>query len=307
MMCCEIRRDRCPATILVLLGAIALSTTARPAAAIIVRNQQTNNTAPTGDQGFSYVGHFGTNGVPNSGVYLGYINGSNWALTAYHNLSTSAFHVGSQTLSYIESQRIGGGTTDLRLVKLGGGSIGLSPLTIRSTAITNGTAVTMVGNGVVAATGEIDLDPNLGPPLLGYDWTAITTRPKLWGTNTTIAIDPNQGGTMSFATLFNNNAGLNEATFADKDSGSGVFINNAGGWELAGVAFGIYQVPSDARLPKDAGTNNLYSNSVYGDASYMVDLSYYRNDIIAAIPEPTSMLLMTLGAAALATRRRRRV
>ncbi len=301
------------AGLLARVGAVAVAalmmmlSTTTPAMGVVVVNGQVNNTAPTGDQGFSYVGRFGTTGGPNSGVYLGYVNGYNWVLTAFHNNTASAFYVGASSFNQIESQRIGGGTTDLRLVKLDGGYIGLDPLAIRSDAITVGTSVTMVGHGRVADGPEKDFDPNpgAGNVLLGFDWTGTDTRPKLWGTNVVTQVNETVLNTAAFRTVFDDIGGT-EATFADKDSGSGVFTYNGGVWELAGIAFTIGQVQSDFRGEKLNNGNGPYPNSVYGDVSFMADLTQYRTEIIASlIPEPGSLALLTAGAVMILTRRGR--
>lgn len=289
------------ARLLVVGVALLMFWATSPAKGLVVTNVTANNTAPTGDQGFSYVGKFGTTGGPNSGVYLGFVNGFNWVLTAHHNNSTADFYVGTESFSQIESQRIGGGTTDLRLVKLDGGFIGLDALEIRSAAITTSTAVTMVGNGRVADGPEQDFDPALGAgnELLGFAWTGTATRPKLWGTNEVSGVNIDVNGTTAFRTDFDDIGGT-EATLADKDSGSGVFINNGGTWELAGIGFTIGQI-----VDANRGVSPVYTNSVYGDESYMVDLTQYRTEILASlVPEPTSLALLSLGTLMLTRRRR---
>lgn len=296
-------RDRATRLLAIAIALLLMLCATAPARGLVVVNGTTNSSAPVDDQGFSYVGKFGTTGSPNSGVYLGYVNGFNWALTAYHNNTSTDFFVGTESFSQISSERIGGGTTDLRLVKLDGGDIGLSALDIRSSAITTTTDVTIVGNGRVADGPEQDYDPGNGPndELLGFDWTGTSTRPKLWGTNEVAAINIDANGTTAFRTDFNDIGGT-EATLADKDSGSGLFINNAGTWELAGIGFAIGQVQDTNREPKEG---LVYPNSVYGDASFFVDLTQYRTDILASmVPEPTSLALLSLGTLLIARRRR---
>ncbi len=290
------------AAVLAVAVAMVVFAAADPAAGLIVRNQQANHTAPAGDQGFSHVGRFGTTGGPNSGTYLGHIGGFNWVLTAHHNdTPAAAFHIAGHSLNQISSQRIGGGTTDLRLVKLDGGDIGLNALTIRSAPLVTTTAITMVGYGVAAAGPEQDFNEGGGPALNGFDWTSTSTRPKLWGNNDISAVGLTVNGTSAFRAIFQDNGDPNQATFADKDSGSGVFIDNGGVWELAGMAFAIGQV--DPLPPRD---RNDFSSSVYGDTSAMVDLTQYRDAIYAAIPEPASVALLAAGGAALLFRGRRR-
>ncbi|HEX4142387.1 MAG TPA: PEP-CTERM sorting domain-containing protein [Pirellulales bacterium] len=105
------------------------------------------------------------------------------------------------------------------------------------------------------------------------------------------------------ATLYSDEA---QATLGD--SGGAVFSFVDGQWQLVGimVAEATYSnQPSNVSpsLGDAAGT------AVFGDESYIADLSVYRSQIVAVVPEPSSLLMAALGGLGLllaAVRRRLR-
>jgi hypothetical protein len=85
-----------------------------------------------------------------------------------------------------------------------------------------------------------------------------------------------------------------------RDSGGAVFAQNGSQWELTGV------ISSVAGF---SGQPSAQTTAVFGNATFMADLSFYRPQIVAVIPEPDTSALAAaagaaLAAAARATRRR---
>jgi hypothetical protein len=277
-----------------------------------------NTTAPADDPGWSNVGKLGDG----TGVYLG--NG--WVLTASHvgggsivlNGGTYAMLAGSGT------QLTNGGAagkttvTDLSMFKLATTPAGLAGVPIAATASGSGAAVTMIGSGrdrgaftqwsVNTATGTnpwIWTEVQSGGNAVGYK--TLSTRTMRWGTNTVSisgsdswinysSIDAKVLGTSFTYDPFNYST---EAQAAYGDSGGGVFHKNGSTWELAGL---ILTVGGYSGQP-DPG-----ANAVFGNVTYAADLSFYRPQIMAIVPEPQSLVLALTAGGLFAFRvlRRRR-
>jgi hypothetical protein len=81
------------------------------------------------------------------------------------------------------------------------------------------------------------------------------------------------------------------------DSGGGVFRQVGGVWQLTGIniAEGIFE------------NQNPFTSAVFGNTSYMADLSVYRSEIMTLVPEPSSLALAgcAVAVALIATARRR--
>jgi hypothetical protein len=73
-----------------------------------------------------------------------------------------------------------------------------------------------------------------------------------------------------------------ESQAAYGDSGGGVFHKNGSSWELSGM---ILTVAGYSGQP-DPG-----ANAVYGNVTYAADLSFYRPQIMAIVPEPQAIVL----------------
>jgi hypothetical protein len=118
----------------------------------------------------------------------------------------------------------------------------------------------------------------------GYNWDSGTT--KRWGENTlesgTTTYNVGTGTTQALATDFDNITG--ESQGAVGDSGGGVFYLNGSTWELAGIMGAT-------------GTFNGQpgETAVFGNLTYLIDLSYYRSSVIAVIPEPAHLALAWAG------------
>jgi hypothetical protein len=110
----------------------------------------------------------------------------------------------------------------------------------------------------------------------GYDWGAGHT--MRWGTNIVSEIDIWVDSTYSFAATFTDpldpSATADEAAGANGDSGGGAFIKIGGGWYLAGTIFAISQY-----------IGQPITTSIYDNKLFAVDLSFYRDDILAVIEQ----------------------
>jgi hypothetical protein len=127
-----------------------------------------------------------------------------------------------------------------------------------------------------------------------------------WGTNTVEGlpfllpyppVNPNTF-TMAFATDFDEpgpTQTAHECQASVGDSGGATFASTGTGWELAGILFliGTYQ-------DQPGGT------ALYGNEIYSVDLSSYRDQILAVMmPEPSAGLWPGAAVVAMLAQRRR--
>jgi len=246
-----------------------------------------NDSAPPGGTWWNYLGRRGGG----SAVYLGEYGGTHWAITAYH-VGAGDVIFGSQSYSYIPGTAVripnpDTSLTDMVLFQLDGGPA-LSRLPIADATPPTGADLIFVGSGRDRAadlTGW-QVDTSQDP----WVWTEVSpdqadvvgyhlqsTRTLRWG--------PNNLDGAELATV--NPYGTTETFYGDwdpvdgegqvtpGDSGGGVFYENGGEWELAGVILyrGIYKdQPSDT--------------AVVGNRSYAGDLAEYRSFILGAVPEP---------------------
>lgn len=90
-----------------------------------------------------------------------------------------------------------------------------------------------------------------------------------------LSLQPVFGDIMAFKTTFNTNAGPDECQIALLDSGGGVFYKYKGYWELTGLMNSMAE--PDGTVPANmTGIAN-------GGISSIVDLSYYRNQVMNII------------------------
>lgn len=287
---------------------------AAPARAVIINtvNGTGNTSAPFDDPGWANVGTV-NNG---SAVYLG----NRWAITATH------VWTGPTTFSGTTYQNVPGSEitlsnngaagqtafTDLVLYQLASDP-GLPALTISSSTPANGSNVTMIGAGrnrgafttwnVDTATTPFVWTVASGSAVnaAGYFWDS--TRTMRWGTNAiegagwiTYTID-NQKSAYAVRTQFNDLFGSpTEGQAAPGDSGGAIFRKNGGTWELAGV-----MLVTDAISGQPGGT------AVFGNNTFSADLSYYRSQIVAVVPEPGGIALVAVGGATFIAASRRSV
>jgi hypothetical protein len=280
---------------------------------------------------WSYVGKIGNS----SGVYLG----DGWVITAYHVqlvspgtmlLKDKIYNVDASTFVRLTDPNNSSKPADLCMVRLNtadlaANPVGLDRLAVSTTTPTADLPITAIGYGFNRATGLTMWDvthsgstytwTETTNPLLadasGYKWDT-TGNKKRWGTNnvtdlgggnTVITVNDGFGTTSMFTTTFDSGISSNEMQVADRDSGGGAFYKNIDddSWELAGIL-----------LTRDTYSGQPTHTAVYGNSTYMADLSIYAGQIAtviattAPLPEPGSLsLLLVGGVSALLVWRRR--
>jgi autotransporter-associated beta strand protein len=265
----------------ILLALTLFTLPAESLQALVVSDGTGNTTAPAdalGDPGWANVGL-----GPYSNVYLG--NG--WVLEAWH------CHVLSGGVDYSVlngTSYYGIAGTGIRLVDPNtqvpvdlymyriSGTPGLPNVAISSAAPGAGATLRAIGFGTSRAATQTQWDANWNTPPQGpvaHTGFYYSTGAKRWGDNlvtgTTIQSNFPYGPTRWLYTTFDQSGGINEFQAASGDSGGGVFNKYNGYWQLAGILDAVnFQIP----------TNNA---AVYGDNTFIVDLSYYRNQIVAAV------------------------
>ena len=257
-----------------------------------------NTTAPEGGRGWDYVGRItSANGAPSSVTYLR----NNWFVTAYHVkqydnptgviLGGSSYSIDANSWTRITNSSGSAVNTDLILFQVEE-DVGLPDITIASTPA-NGTELTMIGNGRNRApdltqwlvSGSTWKEVDSGGNHFGYKWASGAT--KHWGVNTKASNDRLRsdgfGLTDMFRTDFDDEAG--QAQAATYDSGGGVFVKNGDEWQLAGIMLAVSTYSG-----QPAGT------SVFGESTYIADLSVYSNEItgVQAVPEPSVLFLAAI-------------
>jgi hypothetical protein len=253
-------------------------------AVILAGGDGTQNTsAPAGGQGWDYVGRISAaNGAPSSVTYIA----NNWFITANHikvldNPTGVVINGSSYPIdpnSWTRLQNSSNGNADLNMFRIVGGSVGLPGLMVRSTATANGSTLTMIGNGRNRQIDETTWNGSWvegGKPTVyrGYKWAAGSS--KRWGTN----VKEDDAGLISLPSPYNDtdayfidfdDIGGSEAQGATYDSGGGVFYNNSGNWELAGIMIAIANFGGQP-----------IGSSVYGNLTYIADMQYYAAQIEA--------------------------
>lgn len=308
-------------TRLLFLGFVACCQTAE---AVVIASGGPNNSASGGTQNFSNVGTL--NGA--SAIYLA--NG--WVLTANHvssslpasvNFGGSNYSTQAGSFHRLTNSGPLSTFTDIVMFRLSAPPA-LPGVTISNTTPTVASQVTMIGNGrtqqsaptywnrtvvpadpvTLANNNDTWVETTEGESnISGFKTTA--TKQVRWGEN---AVDANgfyvNVGSLlapvhvvSFRTRFDSGIS-NEAQAVIGDSGGAVFSNNGGSWELSGMMFAVDYYETQ---PGGAET------AVYGNETYIADLSYYRSQILTIIPEPSACVLALMGASTLLLRRRPRV
>lgn len=123
----------------------------------------------------------------------------------------------------------------------------------------------------------------------GYLWQGANTQAMRWGENL-VSQNPqwldlgSPGQVKAFTTTFDRNGIPNEFQVTTGDSGGGVFAFNStyDRWELVGTM-----------EASSSFTGQPLSTSVFGNLSWISDLSYYRSQILTNSPMPGDVNLDT--------------
>lgn len=286
----------------ITLAALAVGICLPRTAWSVVINTSTgtgNTTAPADNPGWANVGVLGIG----TGVYLG----NDWVLTTKQvgggsivlNGGTYAMLAGSGTQLTNGGEPGKTALTDLYLFRLATTPVGLGGVAIASSSGT-GAAVTMIGAGRdrgaftqwsidTGATPWIWTEVPSGGNAAGYQ--TLSTRAMRWGTNTVGSVGEwlatGDGDTKVVSTTFSYlGSDSTEAQAAYGDFGGGVFHKNGSTWELTGLMIGVAGF---------SGQPDPEENAVFGNATYAADLSFYRPQIMAIVPEPHSVALAASG------------
>jgi len=279
-----------------------------PAVIIQTTTGTGNTTAPSDDPGWAAVGFRGIG----TGIYVG----DGWVLTAAHvgsgpiTLSGTTYFAAAGT--DVRLTNAGGSVADLLMYRLTAVPVGIAGVPIAAATPALGTAVTMIGAGR-------DRQPNLtqwsvNQATSPWTWTEVASggnaagykanmgsRALRWGTNTISGtgewIDDGFGQMPTVVTTFDYLPGTSEAQASYGDSGGAVFAKSGTSWQLAGLMVAVDGY---------SGQPDPGSNAVFGDVTYSVDLSPYRAQIVALVPEPSALVLATLGGLWIVARWRRR-
>lgn len=302
----RVRTAGCGAWVVVALA--ALPSPSAPAVVIQTASGTGNTTAPADDPGWSAVGVRGIG----TGVYVG----AGWVLTAAHvgagpiTLSgTTYFSIPGSEVQLTNAGEPGKTTlTDLLMYRITPLPDGIVAPPIASTTPAVGAAVTMIGAGRDRQPGltEWSVTTTTDP----WTWTEVASggnaagykvdmanRTMRWGTNTLAAaglwINDGIGDLKSIVTTFDADLGTTEAQAAYGDSGGAVYAKNGTTWELAGLMMAVAGF---------SGQPDPGANTVFGNATYSIDLSFYRPQILALVPEPSALALVAVAAASLGAR-----
>ncbi len=284
-------RSRCaPISILAVVALLVATVCSQAGALVIADSANLNDTLVS--NGFVYWDNVGQITTRGTGVYLG----DSWVLTANH-VGDEPITLQGQDYLAIPGTRQRIGLADLMVFRIENPPP-LPSIPMRSDALSNGLEVRMVGTGLGQEPATLwnvnrftwvwteTTNPGQAEAR-GYHWSNVRT--KRWGTNEIFDFDGNsQVTTENFLTRFDAGDTPYECIPADKDSGSGVFIQNGGQWELAGIVislFPFYGQPSATSVE----TLEIGPTDYGGNEAIMVDLTYYRSQVIAATPTPNDI------------------
>lgn len=282
----------------VLLAGCLVLVAATAAQAVIIRGGDGagNITAPSDNPGWANVGV--VNGA--SCVYLG--NG--WVITAEHVWSTgqtsasfggTSYNILANSWHRLTDPGNSSQAADLGLFRLSSPPT-LSSLAISASVPANTDPVLGIGfgrnRGAETWWNSAWLASTAPEAHRGFLWQSSHT--MRWGENNIAAsgfqVNDGHGLTYALETIFDdptNGGGNNEMQAAYGDSGGGVFYKRGTQWELTGIFLAVDEFTGQPTTPDHY--------AVYGNSTYMADLSQYRSQIAAIVPEPGTMLLLAVG------------
>ena len=307
--------------------------------AVIVATTTDNTTPPPDDPGFNNIGLTGGPNFNSSSVYLGnrYVLTARHNFTNPVMFDGTEYPVEPGTTRRLRNPTGLGLTefTDLILYQTASQPVPMLPsITIASSPPDVGEEVVMIGHGKNRSATQRAWDVSMGGSENDpWTWTDNPTGPgdvrgfdiissntTRWGTNLierdsdffSEEDDPDHnvviesvGGNGDVVTLFTQfDEGItDEAVAALHDSGGGVFYKDGNDWKLAGVM--LYFLPAQDQPGNGsagAGGTVTMANASYvgaGTKTFFADLSVYRDQIEAIVPEPSTGLSALLGLAVL--------
>jgi hypothetical protein len=319
----------------VAAAAASLFAIAQPASAVILSRTSSRNTGtPSGtnaNSGWQWQGHWG-------GGFIGTPIAPKYFITAEHiggkSVGQNIYWNGK---NYPTNAVYDDPSTDLRIYRISGTFSSYAP-------IYTGTSETGKRAMVFGRGTKRGLDVKKGTTLKGWKW-GTQDKTKSWGENL-VAGTVNAGGAIGQVLKFTFNkqgtsgAQYHEGALSTGDSAGGVFINDGGKWKLAGVNYlvdgpfsltgangsgfnaslfdkgGLYQ-GGDGRWAFNPDTSadvpgNWYATRISSRQSWIKSIigstttSGASALTATAVPEPASLSLLAIGAAALLRRGRRR-
>lgn len=266
---------------------------------VISSGDGTGNTSrPADDFGFENVG------VTDSGLSAVYL-GDGWVLTANHvgERAITLLGVTYQAVvgSGVRLANSSGTPPDLYVYRINEFPK-LPSVVLASASPTIGESITCTGDGWTRAatlTTWNQLWQQGQPPPVHHGYLPGGSPARRWGTSLVTAVgndvaigDPPDSVTRAIQVLFDEAGGTtHELQAVVGDSGGGCFARRGSTWELVGVMFATLVFPN-----QPAGT------AVYGNATVVGDVAFYRTQIETLTPPPPPIVpgLPAIGTAALA-------
>jgi hypothetical protein len=320
-------------------AAVVVGSSAVPASAVIIGpGDGTLNRLPASPPSgvlWQNVGAFSNGAGPASLTYLG----NRYVLMANHTglpVGSSIFFpgvAGSFALDGLTDSRLknpDNSLSDLRLVRLSTDP-GLSPVPLPTAGVSPaiGANLTLIGNGRTRVAAPTYYDVTAGPTYTatangataavgGFAWTSSNA--LAWGTNTN---DGNNAGgpnallggvfnVFAFQADFYESGPTTDPTAAKNDYRNRVVTLGQTTPEAAatqgdsgGGVFGPGGVLVGTLTAVDSFTNQPADTTLFGVKTYISDLSVYRSQLPADVPEPASALAFAAAAAGLLAGRRR--